>query len=103
MGYLTVPTDHLNGLLKYPDAIEARNFVPRTVPMRFDAEVMPDIDRWVRRRARRMLFVNGAQDPSGAEPFRPGPRDARVVCVAGDLPLARPDRADRGAHVLSAW
>ncbi len=83
MGYLDVPTGHLDGLLQYPDAIEPRSFVPRDIPMRFDTEAMPDIDRWVRRRGSRLLFVNGTQDPSVAEPFRPGPRDARVLWVPG--------------------
>ncbi|WP_405925157.1 S28 family serine protease [Streptomyces sp. NBC_00035] len=83
MGYLDVPTAHLDGLLQYPDAIEPRSFVPPDIPMHFDAEAMPDIDRWVRRRAGQMIFVNGTQDPSVAEPFRPGPRDARTLWVPG--------------------
>jgi hypothetical protein len=108
MGYLDVPTDHLDGLLRYPDAIEPRSFVPRDVPMRFDAGAMPDIDRWVRRRGSRMLFVNGAQDPSVAEAFRPGPRDSRVLWVPdgnhhvtiADLPSA--DRAE-AVTALRRW
>lgn len=83
MGYLDVPTTHLDGLLRYPDAVEPRSFVPRDIPMRFDAEAMPDIDSWVRRRGSRLLFVNGTQDPSVAEPFRAGRGDARVLWVPG--------------------
>ncbi|WP_406402965.1 S28 family serine protease [Streptomyces uncialis] len=83
LGYLDVPTAHLDGLLRYPDAVEPRSFVPRDIPMRFDTEAMPDIDSWVRRRASRLLFVNGTQDPSVAEPFRTGRGDARVLWVPG--------------------
>lgn len=108
LGYLDVPTAHLEGLLRYPGAIEPRTFVPRDIPMRFDAEAMPDIDRWVRRRGERLLFVNGTRDPSVAEPFRPGARDARVlwvpdgnhhVTIAG---LSPADRADAVA-ALGRW
>ncbi|MFJ4773147.1 hypothetical protein ACIP88_29285 [Streptomyces uncialis] len=83
MGCLDVPTAHLDGLLRYPDAVEPRSFVPRDIPMRFDVEAMPGIDGWVRRRASRLLFVNGTQDPSVAEPFRTGRGDARVLWVPG--------------------
>jgi hypothetical protein len=108
IGYLTVPTEHLNGLLKYPDAVEPRNFVPRTVPMHFDAGAMPDIDRWVRRRGRRMLFVNGAQDPSVAEPFRPGPRDAHLLWVADGnhhvtIEGLAPDHRAEAVAALRRW
>ncbi|MFD3525622.1 S28 family serine protease [Streptomyces sp. NPDC058653] len=83
MGYLSVPTGHLDGLLRYPDAVEPRSFVPRDIPLRFDAEAMPDIDSWVRRRGSRLLFVNGTEDPSVAEAFRPCPRGGRVLWVPG--------------------
>jgi hypothetical protein len=83
LGYLDVPTAHLADLLRHPDAIEPRTFVPRTVPMRFDTGAMPDIDRWVRRSGSRLLFVNGTRDPSVAEPFHPGPHDSRVLWVPG--------------------
>ncbi|WSQ09100.1 aminopeptidase [Streptomyces sp. NBC_01231] len=72
LGYLAVPTAHLKGLLRYPDATEPRNFVPRDIPLRFDHRAMPDIDRWVRQKGSRLLFVDGAQDPAVAEPFRLG-------------------------------
>lgn len=79
LGYGAVPTAHLTGLLRYPDAIAPRNFVPRDIPMRFDARAMPDIDHWVREQGSRLLFLNGAQDPAVAEPFRPGTHDSHVL------------------------
>ncbi|MET8566689.1 hypothetical protein [Streptomyces sp. NPDC004783] len=108
LGYLTVPTAHLDGLLRYPGVIEPRSFVPRAVPMRFDAGAMRDIDQWVRGRGDRVLFVNGGQDPSVAESFRPGGRDSRALWVPGgnhhvtvaDLPGA--DRAVALA-VIRRW
>ncbi|MFD5128363.1 S28 family serine protease [Streptomyces olindensis] len=83
LGYGEIPTGHVADLLRHPDGIAARTFVPRDVPMVFDSAAMPDIDRWVRRRGSRMLFVNGAQDPSVAEHFRPGGADSRLLWVPG--------------------
>ncbi|GCB49529.1 S28 family serine protease [Streptomyces sp. NL15-2K] len=85
LGYGTVSTAHLKGLLRYPDPVDPRNFVPRDIPMRYDARAMPDIDRWVRTAGSRLLFVNGTQDPAVAEPFRlgPGTRDSRILRAEG--------------------
>ncbi|MEW2612418.1 S28 family serine protease [Streptomyces sp. NPDC047880] len=99
LGYGGLPTAHLADLLRHPGATEARSFVPRDVPLRFDRAAMPDIDRWVRRRGSRLLFVNGTQDPAVAEHFRPGGPDSRLLWVPGgnhgaDLADLRPaDRA----------
>ncbi|MEU0194057.1 S28 family serine protease [Streptomyces afghaniensis] len=83
LGYGPLPTAHLADLLRHPDAAEPRSFVPRDIPLRFDPAAMPDIDRWVRRRGSRMLFVYGTQDPSVAEHFHPGGADSRVLWVPG--------------------
>ncbi|MFE0100254.1 S28 family serine protease [Streptomyces sp. NPDC059009] len=48
-----------------------RNFVPRDIPMKFQKGAMKDVDRWVHKNAHQMLYVYGADDPWGAEPFRP--------------------------------
>ncbi|MEU0780002.1 S28 family serine protease [Streptomyces sp. NPDC006173] len=62
-----------------------RNFVPRSIPMRFQASAMPDVDSWVRHHAQHMLFVYGQNDPWGAERFRvgSGARDAYVFTAPG--------------------
>ena len=108
LGYLSVPTAHLAGLLRHPGAIEPRSFVPRDIPMPFDAAAMPDVDRWVRRRGSRLLFVNGTMDPSVAEPFRPGGPDSRVLWVPGGnhhVTIGQLAPADRAAAVatLTRW
>ncbi|MEU1403357.1 S28 family serine protease [Streptomyces sp. NPDC005728] len=108
LGYLDVPTSHLSDLLRYPDAIKPRTFVPRDVPMRFDHEAMPDIDRWVSRHGSRLLFVNGAQDPSVAEPFRPGTHDSRILWAPDanhSTAIAELSPADRAEAVgmLTRW
>ncbi|MGW2208216.1 S28 family serine protease [Streptomyces sp. NPDC001781] len=62
-----------------------RNFVPRSIPMRFQYGAMRDVDNWVRHHARHMLFVYGQNDPWGSERFRPGAgaRDAYVYTAPG--------------------
>ncbi|MFE6741176.1 S28 family serine protease [Streptomyces tubercidicus] len=75
----------LAGLLKYPGINNSRSFVPKDIPMRFDRRAMPDVDRWVRHHAQRMMFVNGEYDPWSSEHFRlgKGARDSYVFTVPG--------------------
>ncbi|WP_030899117.1 MULTISPECIES: S28 family serine protease [unclassified Streptomyces] len=108
LGYGDVPTAHLADLLRHPGGIAARNFVPRDIPMVFDAAAMPDIDRWVRRRGSRLLFVYGTQDPSVAEYFRPKAADSQVLWVpAGNhsVDIANLPPADRASaeEALARW
>ncbi|GHE96700.1 tripeptidyl aminopeptidase [Streptomyces spiralis] len=62
-----------------------RNFVPRSIPMRFEPWAMRDVDTWVRHHAHHMLYVYGQNDPWGAERFRlgHGARDAYVFTAPG--------------------
>ncbi|MFF8864503.1 S28 family serine protease [Streptomyces sp. NPDC015139] len=62
-----------------------RNFVPRSIPMRFQPQAMRDVDSWVRHHASHMLFVYGQNDPWGSERFRlgDGARDAYVFTAPG--------------------
>ncbi|EFL31694.1 secreted tripeptidyl aminopeptidase [Streptomyces viridochromogenes DSM 40736] len=108
LGYGDVPTGHLADLLRHSGGIAARNFVPRDIPMVFDRDAMPDIDRWVRRRGSRLLFVNGTQDPSVAEYFHPGGRDARTLWVPDgnhSVDIANLSPADRASaeDALHRW
>ncbi|WP_030614035.1 S28 family serine protease [Streptomyces sclerotialus] len=72
-------------LLRYPGINNSRTFVPRDIPMSFDKKAMPDVDRWVRHHAERMMFVNGQYDPWSSEHFRvgKGAKDSYVFSVPG--------------------
>ncbi|MFC6061744.1 S28 family serine protease [Streptomyces ochraceiscleroticus] len=72
-------------LLRYPGINNSRTFVPRDIPMSFDKKAMPDVDRWVRHHAERMMFVNGQYDPWSSEHFEigKGARDSYVFTVPG--------------------
>ncbi|MFB6436373.1 S28 family serine protease [Streptomyces sp. NPDC056411] len=108
LGYFDVPTGHLSGLLRYPDAMDPRTFVPRDIPMRFDPDVMPDIDHWVRHHGDRMLFINGAHDPAVAEPFHPSARDSHLMWAPGanhgaTLADLRPTDRAQAVSLLTRW
>ena len=62
-----------------------RDFVPRSIPMRFQPGAMRDVDSWVRHHADHMLFVYGQNDPWGAERFAvgKGSKDAYVFTAPG--------------------
>ncbi|CAM5536376.1 S28 family serine protease [Streptomyces abikoensis] len=72
LGAPSMRNAHLKGLLRYPDAVQPRAYVPRDIPMTFKRNAMADIDRWVREDSKRMLFVYGQNDPWSSEPFRLG-------------------------------
>ncbi|MER7044728.1 S28 family serine protease [Streptomyces jumonjinensis] len=75
---------HLKGLTRYGYQ-QPRNFVPRDIKMRFKPDVMAGVDKFVREKANRMMFVNGQNDPWSSEPFRlgKGSRDSYVYTVPG--------------------
>ncbi|MDK1476126.1 S28 family serine protease [Streptomyces sp. 549] len=111
LGWPSVSTTQLDGLLRYPGIQHPRNAVPREIPMpRFDRHAMRDIDRWVQRHSSQMLFVNGENDPWRAEPFRVGERnrDAKVFTAPGAnhganiAQLADDDRA-QATRMLLRW
>ncbi|MEU5438555.1 S28 family serine protease [Streptomyces sp. NPDC020719] len=84
LGSPTIKQPWLGGLSRYGYQ-PPRNFVPRSIPTRFQPWVMPEVDRWVRHHADHMLYVYGQNDPWGAERFRlgAGSRDSYVYTVAG--------------------
>ncbi|MEU3459902.1 S28 family serine protease [Streptomyces sp. NPDC006733] len=94
LGAPTFATPHLKGLLRYPGIYQPRSYVPRSIPMTFQPQAMPDVDNWVRHHAQRMLFVYGTNDPWGAEPFRlgKGAKDSFVMWAPG---------ANHGANIAA--
>ncbi|MFF2845649.1 S28 family serine protease [Streptomyces sp. NPDC058001] len=91
MGSPNIQLPHLKGLTKYGYQ-PPRNFVPRSIPMKFQPSVMRDVDTWVKHHATRMLYVYGQNDPWGAERFRlgKGAKDSYVYTAPG---------ANHGANV----
>ncbi|MFB7916683.1 S28 family serine protease [Streptomyces sp. NPDC056061] len=107
LGSPSIKQPWLGGLSRYGYQ-PPRNFVPRSIPMKFDPSAMRDVDTWVRHRATNMLYVYGENDPWGAERFRlgAGARDSYVMTVPGGnhgssvAQLAENDRATATAAIL---
>ncbi|MFF2651535.1 S28 family serine protease [Streptomyces sp. NPDC058045] len=84
LGSPTIQLPHIKDLLRYGYQ-PPRNFVPRSIPMKFQPQAMRDVDTWVRQHADQMLYVYGENDPWGAEPFHlgQGARDSYVFTAPG--------------------
>ncbi|MEV7024257.1 S28 family serine protease [Kitasatospora sp. NPDC093558] len=69
----------------YKELYAPRAYVPKEIPTTFNPKAMPDIDRWVKREAERIIFVYGGNDPWGAKPFElgRGSDDCYVYTVPG--------------------
>ncbi|GAA3438530.1 S28 family serine protease [Kutzneria kofuensis] len=77
---------YLRDLLRYPGADAPRTFIPKDVKVPpFQPFAMADIDLWVKAHGSQFLFIYGANDPWGAEPFELGygSRDSYRYFVAG--------------------
>jgi PS-10 peptidase S37 len=72
LGWPAVKYPHLEGLLRYPGANEAPQAVPPELPVKFDKGAMRDVDRWIKKDGGQLMFLYGANDPWGAEPFELG-------------------------------
>ncbi|MFB6955895.1 S28 family serine protease [Streptomyces sp. NPDC056309] len=85
LGAPTIQFPHIEKKLIRYGYQPPRNFVPRSIPMKFQPSAMRDVDTWVRQHANQMLFVYGQNDPWGAEPFRlgNGARDSYVFTAPG--------------------
>lgn len=111
LGTPSVPTGHLDDLLRYPDLFQARSYLPDDMDVpRFDRWAMPDIDHWVTHRSERMLFVDGEYDPWGAEHFRVrgGKRDTmRFVAPAAnhgaDITALTDEDRSKATAALRRW
>ncbi|MFF5444044.1 S28 family serine protease [Streptomyces sp. NPDC012888] len=110
LGYPAFAAPHLAGLLRYPGVQEVRSYVPRDVPLRFRRGAMADVDRWVRRDGRALMFVNGENDVAVAEPFRlgKGTRDSFAFTVPRanhhlSIRALPPADAARATEALRRW
>lgn len=99
---------YLKDLLHYPNLYVANSSLPEELRSRHDPWPMSDVDHWVRKHASQMLFVYGANDPWGAEPFHPSDKDSHTFTAPGanhgaDIELLNP--ADRAAAtaILLRW
>ncbi|WP_217382352.1 S28 family serine protease [Streptomyces sp. NK08203] len=109
LGSPGIAQPHLADLSRYGYQAP-REFVPRSIPMRFEKHAMRDVDTWVRHHAQRMMFVYGENDPWSAEPFRlgAGARDSYVLTAPGANHGANvaglvPDESARATARIQQW
>jgi hypothetical protein len=73
----------ISELLRYPNLYVANSSLPTELKSRHNPAPMADVDRWVSKTASQMLFVYGSNDPWGAEPFHPSPKDSYTYTAPG--------------------
>jgi hypothetical protein len=100
----------LQDLLRYPGSDSPRTFVPADIPMEFDPFAMADIDRWVKERGTRLIFIYGQNDPWSAEPFElgAGTTDSYRYIVPGanhraNISRLRADEVIEAANTIRTW
>jgi hypothetical protein len=100
LGAPSLKFKHLRGLRHYPNLYQANSSLPAELKSGHDPLPMIDVDGWVRRDSSQMLFVYGADDPWGAEPFHPSSTDSYSYTAPGTnhgANIARLVPADRDA------
>ncbi|CAM4224332.1 S28 family serine protease [Kibdelosporangium persicum] len=109
LGWAQLRFDHLRGLTNYPSSFyQANSNLPPSLRSRHDPLPMIDIDRWVRSRSSQMLFVYGANDPWGAEPFVPSRNDSYTYTAPGanhgaNIAALVPSDRDSATAALRRW
>jgi hypothetical protein len=84
LGWPELKFDYIKDMFRYPGLYnEANSSLPAELRSSHDDWPMTDIDRWVSKSASQMLFIYGANDPWGAEPFHPSPNDSYTYTAPG--------------------
>jgi hypothetical protein len=109
LGWPQLKFTYIRDQFRFPGLYnEANSSLPAELRSRHDAWPMIDIDHWVTKNSSQMLFVYGANDPWGAEPFHPSGNDSYTYTAPGSNhvsnigKLAAADRAAATA-TLQRW
>ncbi|SDH42817.1 PS-10 peptidase S37 [Sinosporangium album] len=108
LGWADLAFKHLRGLTRHPGLYQPNAVLPAELRSWHDPRPMLDVDHWVRTRAQQMMFVDGENDPWGAEPFTPSMRDSYRYVAPGanhGANISRLSPADRDAATatLRRW
>jgi len=110
LGYPDVQQPHLARLQHYRGQDRAQSYIPKSIVPRFQPLAMLDVDAWVKLSGRQLLFVYGANDPWGAEPFRlgPGTRDSLSYVAVGanhgaNISLLTPPETATAKAAVQRW
>ncbi|MEU7580720.1 S28 family serine protease [Streptomyces sp. NPDC041068] len=83
LGWADLKFKHLKGVRHYPDLYQPNSVLPAGMRGTYDNRTIADVDRWVKTRGERMMFVYGENDPWSAERFTPSHRDSYRHVVPG--------------------
>lgn len=109
LGWPQLRFRHVRDQLRYPGLYnEANSSLPRDLRSRHDPWPMMDINHWVSKDASQMLFIYGANDPWGAEPFHPSPNDSYTYTAPGathgaNIAQLTPANAAAATATLRRW
>ncbi|MEV0119977.1 S28 family serine protease [Streptomyces sp. NPDC050703] len=83
LGWADLRFSHLKDVRRHPDVYQPNSVLPEAMRGTYDNRTMADVDRWVKKHGRRMMFVYGQNDPWSAERFTPSRHDSHLYEVPG--------------------
>ncbi|MGH4027409.1 S28 family serine protease [Actinomycetota bacterium Odt1-20B] len=83
LGWADLKFKHLKGVRHYPDIYQPNSVLPAAMRGTYSNRTTAGVDRWVRTKGERMMFVYGQNDPWSAEKFTPSHRDSHRYVVPG--------------------
>ncbi|MFI6643561.1 S28 family serine protease [Streptomyces sp. NPDC050504] len=83
LGWADLKFKHLKGVRHYPDIYQPNSVLPAAMRGSYSNKAIADVDRWVKTRGQRMMFVYGQNDPWSAEQFTPSRHDSYSYVVPG--------------------
>ncbi|MFD9907105.1 S28 family serine protease [Streptomyces sp. NPDC059063] len=83
LGWADLKFKHLKGVRHYPDIYQPNSVLPAAMRGTYHNATIAGVDRWVKTRGQRMMFIYGQNDPWSAEQFTPSHRDSYKYVVPG--------------------
>ncbi|MFI1679998.1 S28 family serine protease [Streptomyces sp. NPDC020607] len=83
LGWADLAFKHLKDVRHYPDIYQPNSVLPAAMRGTYDNRTIADVDRWVKKRGQRMMFIYGENDPWSAEKFTPSRHDSYRYVVPG--------------------
>ncbi|MEV6400420.1 S28 family serine protease [Streptomyces sp. NPDC051907] len=83
LGWADLAFAHLRDVRRHQDLYQPNSLLPAAMRGSYDPTAIADVDRWVRTRGERMMFVYGQNDPWSAEQFTPSRHDSHRFVAPG--------------------
>ncbi|KUL60001.1 MULTISPECIES: S28 family serine protease [unclassified Streptomyces] len=83
LGWADLRFSHLKDVRRHPDVYQPNSVLPKAMRGTYNNKTIADVDRWVKKRGQRMMFIYGQNDPWSAERFTPSRHDSYRYEVPG--------------------